>query len=304
MAPPAEGGPPPWIDPGLQHQITWRDKDIVISVPLKSGTTWTMNIVHQLLHGGDPDFDDIYAEVPWIEFRTHPDMPAQELLDRVDNMSHARPRAFKTHSAPPALPYLAPHGDTDVRYVVVFRNPEEALVSAKPFLEKHTNEWHELWGVPKAAVTRPDFTTFYREVIDAKGWQHLLFGFLESWWPLRHNDNVLFLHFADMKRDHDGFIRKLSDFIGTQPTDEEWAAITEYTSFPWMKRHTVKFESSTIGAVPVLQPGAMVRKGKLGTAHEDGMTAEISQHLRSAGRQICPDEGAVRWFYEGGPLPT
>ncbi len=103
MAPPAEGGPPPWIDPGLQHQITWRDKDIVISVPLKSGTTWTRNIVHQLLHGGDPDFDDIYAEVPWIEFRAHPDMPAQELLDRVDNMStHVLGRSRRTRRHPPS----------------------------------------------------------------------------------------------------------------------------------------------------------------------------------------------------------
>ena len=26
----------------------WREGDIVVSVPGKSGTTWTMNIVHQL----------------------------------------------------------------------------------------------------------------------------------------------------------------------------------------------------------------------------------------------------------------
>ncbi len=185
----------------------------------------------------------------------------------------------------------------------MFRNPEEALVSAKPFLEKHTNEWHELWGVPKTAVTRPDFATFYREVIDAKGWQHLLFGFLASWWPLRHNDNILFLHFADMKRDHDGSIRKLSDFIGTQPTDEEWAAITEYTSFPWMKRHTVKFESSTIGAVPVLQPGAMVRKGKLGTSRLTMMWS-IKDRWWSPTKDIAPSlaSSAVRGKRSGERL--
>ena len=54
----------PWIDPLLQQQIEWRDGDVVVSVPIKSGTTWMMSIVHQLRSGGDPDFVDVYAEVP------------------------------------------------------------------------------------------------------------------------------------------------------------------------------------------------------------------------------------------------
>ena len=135
----------------MQQHVEWRDKDILISVPVKSGTTWTMNIVYQLLTGGDPDFEDIYAEVPWLEILTRPGMPLQELLDRVDTMRRDRPRAFKTHSAPPVLPYVEPGGTKDVRYIVVLRNPEEALVSIKPFLEKHTDEWYELWQVPKRA---------------------------------------------------------------------------------------------------------------------------------------------------------
>ena len=36
VAPPAG---PPWIQPQIQQEIKWRDGDIVISVPVKSGTT-------------------------------------------------------------------------------------------------------------------------------------------------------------------------------------------------------------------------------------------------------------------------
>ena len=262
-----------------------------------------MNIVHQLLTGGDPDFEDIYAEVPWIEILTRPGMPVQELVNRVENMSVERPRALKTHAAPPVLPYVEPGGDKDVRYIVVCRNPEEALVSFKPFLEKHTDQWYQLWEVPKAALTRPDFSAFYHEVIDPMGISDALFGFLTSWWPLRDKPNVLFLHFADMKKDHEGSIRKIADFIGAQPTDDEWRAITEYTSFPWMKRNGTKFDATTATDVPVLEPCAMVRKGESGSAKDDGMTPEISEHLRVVGSHICPDEHARRWFYEGGPLP-
>ena len=297
------GGPPPWIDPEMQQQIEWRDKDILISVPIKSGTTWTMNIVYQLLTGGDPDFDDIYAEVPWIELRTRPDMPAQEMLDRIAKMSNARPRAFKSHAAPPVLPYVKPVAGTDVRYIVVVRNPEEALVSVKPFFEKHTDEWFELWNMPKAGVTRPDFPTFYHEVIDPGGLNGALFEFLQSWWPMRHQSNVLLLHFADMKRDLERSIRRIANHIGARATDQEWSAILEYTSFPWMKQHGIKFDAPTITEIPVLEPGAMVRKGKTGAAGEDGMTPEVSAHLRGVGSQICSDERVLRWLYQGGPLP-
>ena len=39
-----------------------------------------------------------------------------------------------------------------------------------------------------------------------------------------------------------------------------------------------------------------------GGAHEDGMTADIAAEVRALGREICPDEEALRWFYEGGWL--
>ena len=66
--------------------------------PAKSGTTWTMNIFHQLRTGGDPDFKDIYAEVPWLEFKERPDQPDEELLERWKQLPS--PRAFKSHSMP------------------------------------------------------------------------------------------------------------------------------------------------------------------------------------------------------------
>jgi len=300
-----EAGPrrgPPWIEPEIQQKIAWRDGDVVISVPPKSGTTWTMNIVHQLLTGGTAEFRDIYEEVPWIEFLGHPEQTHQEVLDRVEAMPADRRRAFKTHSAPPGVPFLQDGADREVKYIVVFRNPEEALVSFKPFLEKHSDEWFDLWQMPREALCRPDFPTFYSEVIDAHGMQGAFFGFLSAWWPLREERNVLFLHFSDMKRDHEGSIRKVADFLEAEPGDDQWPEILEFTSFPWMKRNEDKFEANTAGKVPILKSGAMIRKGETGKAKSDGMTDEISAHLREVGRQICPDGDAVSWLYEGGAL--
>jgi aryl sulfotransferase len=295
---------PSWINPEIQQNVVWRDGDVVISVPPKSGTTWTMNIVHQLLTGGRSDFRDIYEEVPWLEFLSHPEQTHQAVLDRVDAMPTDRRRAFKTHSPPPGLPFIEAGSGKDVKYIVILRNPEEALVSIHPFLDKHTDEWFALWGMPKAAMYRPDFPSFYYEVVDNHGMQGAFFGFLAAWWQFRNEPNVLFLHFSDMKRDHDGSVRKIAEHIGTEPTKDQWHSILEYTSFPWMKTNEHLFEGSTLGGeVPVLARGAMIRKGETGNAKADGMTDEISQHLREVGRQIFPDLEAVEWLYSGGKLP-
>ena len=54
----------------------------------------------------------------------------------------------------------------------------------------------------------------------------MFFGFVASWWPLRHEKNVLLMHFADMKRDLSGAIRKVADFLGITPSAAEWAGST------------------------------------------------------------------------------
>lgn len=304
---PEDGAPPsgpPWIVPEIQQKIAWRDGDVVISVPIKSGTTWTMNIVHQLLTGGADDFRDVYEEVPWIEFLAFPGQSQEVVVERVTAMPTNTRRAFKTHSPPPAVPFQSVGSGTDVKYVVIMRNPEEALVSFRPFLNKHSDAWYELWGVPREALCRPDFPSFYSDVIDANGMQGAIFGFLAAWWPLRNEPNVLFLHFSDMKSDHQGSIRKIAEFIGEELTEEQWANVLEFTSFPWMKANEGKFEGRTVSEIPILNSGAMIRKGAVGEARMDGMTEEISRHLREVGGQICPDSAAIKWVYEGGTLPN
>lgn len=293
----------PWIRPEIQQKIRWRDGDVVISVPVKSGTTWTMNIVHQLLTGGTANFRDIYEEVPWIEFLSHPGQPHQDVLDRLEAMPADRRRAFKTHSAPPEVPFVKSGAGRDVKYIVVFRNPEEALVSLQPFIAQHSDEWFDLWQMPKDAMRRPDFPSFYAEIVEDRGMHAGFFGFLKSWWPLRKEKNVLFMHFSNMKRDHEASIRKVAEFLGVEPSADQWPEILEYTSFPWMKQHEDKFELSTAGKISPLKRGAMLRNGETGKAKSDGMTDDISQRLRALGNKICPDAAAVTWLYEGGDLP-
>jgi hypothetical protein len=292
----------PWINPEIQQHVQWRDGDIVVSVPAKSGTTWTMNIVHQLRSGGDPDLDDVYREVPWLEFVPGPTATPDELVRRIDSMPPRPRRAFKTHSAPEALPYHAAGSGTDVQYVVVVRNPDEVLASFYPFVGAHSAEWFALWGIDKQAFVPPDIEAYF-ETLGKAMLPGGMFGFLAAWWPLRHAPNVLLMHFSDMKRDHEGSVRRIADFLGFEPAAEQWPAILEYTSFPWMKLHEHKFEIRHAADVPVLDSGAMVRKGKIDAAHEDGVTPAMSAELKAIGQEMLADRQAFEWLYFGGALP-
>jgi aryl sulfotransferase len=106
-----------------------------------------------------------------------------------------------------------------------------------------------------------------------------------------------------MKKDHEGTIRKISDFLGFKPTDEQWPNILKYTSFAWMKEHDDKFLASTRGPVPLLLPGAMVRKGSTGSQKDDGMTDEVSADMRAWAEKIVPFPEAIKYIYEGGAIP-
>ena len=297
-----EDGGVPWSDPEIHQHIKWRDGDIVVSVPIKSGTTWTMNIVHQLRSGGDPDFECVYAEVPWLELVPEPGSTLTERLARLAAMPEHRRRAFKTHTEPGPLPFQAPGSGNDVKYVVILRNPEEALASMYPFIRSHSDAWFELWGIDKAEIVPPDFATFFEHAAKPMV-RDLLFGFVEAWWPLRHESNVLLMHFADMKRDHQGSVRRIADFLGFEPADTEWPAILEYTSFSWMKQHEQKFDGPHAMKVPIIDPGAMLRKGETGAAHEDGVTSTMSEELKDIGGEVLSDKAALEWMYRGGALP-
>lgn len=292
----------PWVDPEIQQRVDWRDGDIVVSVPVKSGTTWTMNIVHQLRSGGDPDLEDIYQEVPWLELVGGPTATPDEIVRRIDSMPHDRRRAFKTHAAPGMLPYQAPGSGREVKYVVVVRNPDEVLASFYPFIHAHSQQWYSLWGIDKQEFAPPDIETCF-EMFGKPMLPGGLFGFLSAWWTLRREANVLLIHFSDMKRDHEGSVRRIADFLDFEPTAEQWPSILEYTSFPWMKRHESRFEIRHAADVPILDSGAMVRKGKIGAAQEDGVTEKMSSELKNMGEELLPDERAMEWLYSGGTLP-
>ena len=79
------------FDSTIWNDFRFRGDDIVISTYAKSGTTWTQQIVAQMLFGPDPDLK--VAEMsPWLDLR----IPPKEVkLPIVEAQTHRR--FLKTH---------------------------------------------------------------------------------------------------------------------------------------------------------------------------------------------------------------
>lgn len=98
-----------------------------------AGSTWTQEIVWQILHHGKIDERRLDVRVPYLEGIILPIKSYPYVVDDAESMekmftSFPSPRVFKTH-----LNYeMVPKGhdkETKPRYIYAIRNPKDAFVS-------------------------------------------------------------------------------------------------------------------------------------------------------------------------------
>ncbi|MGH6987424.1 MAG: sulfotransferase domain-containing protein [Caulobacteraceae bacterium] len=243
----------------------WRPRsdDVVISPYSKCGTTWLQQMFHTLRtgrSGGDLDFDDISAVVPWIE-------TSQGLSIDLEAPQKASPRGFKSHLGRSRLPRGS-------KAIVAFRDPKDALVSLHRFMEG--------WFLEAGAVSVSEFA---RGFIDRRGegrdyWSHLL-----SWWAERDDRETLLLSYEGMSADPAGAVRAVARFCGIG-LDEDLLALTlERSSFSFMRANKAKFDdrlmreaSERLCGLPPGSDSAKVRRGAVGS-HREELPAELSAEL-------------------------
>jgi hypothetical protein len=278
-------------------KFAYRPNDIIVSCAAKSGTTWTMNIVHQIRSYGDSDFGDIYWEVPWIEFLERPGQTQEELLHRWARLPSFPRRAFKTHAPPPILPL-----NPKVKYVVPFRNGLDTVVSFYPFLANHNSNFMDMWNVPEMMRGFPSLDACFGFCMQMFVHNpNFFWTFAKGWWPHRHAPNVLFIHFSDMIKDHEGSMRKIAKFLEVDVPESRWPRILEYTSFPWMKKHGSKFEISHVAPMKVLKSDGMLRKGQVGESAT--LSEEQQAKFNEVSREFFQDDKMFHWLQNGGELP-
>lgn len=254
------------------NNFPFRPDDIVIASWGKSGTTWTQQIVSQLIFDGTED-SRINEESPWLDLRV---IPAEAVLAGLEAQSHRR--FIKTH-APIETVDFSPKA----KYVFVARDGRDALWSLHNHMFNATQIFYDLINDTPGRVGPP----LERPPADPR--QYLL-DFLEDderpsvalpfwrtirgWYAARHLPNLLLVHFNDLKADLDGEIRRIAAFLDVPVADEEvFGRILEHCSFAYMKAHAVEMSPPQ---APVVWEGgadAFIHKGTNGR-WRDVLTAE------------------------------
>lgn len=224
------------FDSTIWNDFNFRDDDIVISTYAKSGTSWTQQMVAQMMFGGDPDLS-VADMSPWLDLRVP---PKEVKLPEVEAQTHRR--FLKTHLPVDALVF-----SPKARYIYIGRDGRDVVWS---MYNHHANAnalWYDALNNTPGRVGPPiehppaDIRQYWHDWMDRDG--HPFWPFWEnirSWWAIRDLPNVHFIHFTQLKRDMPGEMRRMADFLDIRIDESRWDKIVEYCTFDWMKKNATK----------------------------------------------------------------
>jgi aryl sulfotransferase len=219
------------MDSTVWDDFVFRDDDVIVATYGKSGTTWTQQIVGQILHGPDPHLP--VAELsPWLDLRVPPKHVKLPMVE-----AQTQRRFLKTH-----LPVDALRFSDKARYIYIGRDGRDVVWSLYNHHAKANEMWYEAMNEtpglvgPKIERPNPDIVAYFREWLEDDGFPFWAFWEnIRSWWEIRHLPNVMLVHFVDLKRDMGGKMREIADFLEVSVPPETWPELERLCSFEWMK---------------------------------------------------------------------
>lgn len=224
------------FDSTIWNDFKFRDDDIIISTYGKSGTTWTQQMIGQMLFGGDPELN-VSEMSPWLDLRVP---PKQVKLPIMEAQSHRR--FLKTHLPVDALVF-----SERAKYIYIGRDARDVVWSLYNHHASANALWYEALNETPGRIGPPiepptcQIRQYWLEWLDKDG--HPFWPFwdnVRSWWSIRSLPNVLFMHFEAMKRDMPTQMQRIARFLDLRIDAAKWPAIVEYCSFDWMKRNATK----------------------------------------------------------------
>jgi aryl sulfotransferase len=278
------------LDSRIWNRFKYRQGDVIIASYPKSGTTWTQQIVGQLIFSGAEG--PINRISPWMDIRLNP----HRRLAEVEAQTHRR--ILKSH-----LPLDALVFSPLAKYIYVARDGRDVLWSVH---HNHINaaESHfRLLNDPPGRIgppmepADPDIQAYFRRWLSEDGypywpyWEHI-----RSWWQARELPNVRLLHFSDLKRDLEGEMRQIAKFLGCDISPGRWPKIVERCTFEYMKEHAE--DVAPIGA-GMMRGGVreFMHKGTNGRWSDVLTDKDVADYERTAREQLGPECAA--WLASG-----
>ena len=281
------------FDSTMWNDFRFRDDDIIIATYAKSGTTWTQQIVGQLVFNGSEDVD-VGELSPWLDLRVP---PREVKLPAVEAQTHRR--FIKTHLPVDALVF-----SPRAKYVYIGRDGRDVAWSMYNHHANANQTWYDMLNGPGLVgppIGKPpeSIRQYFLDWIERDG--HPFWPFWEnirSWWAIRHLPNVLLIHFDALKRDMPGEIRRIAGFLDIPVNQARFPSIVEHCTFDYMKTHAAK--SAPLGGI-FWDGGAstFINKGTNGR-WRDTLTADDCARYEAMARAELGDECA-HWLATGEP---
>lgn len=290
------------LDSTRWNGITFRDDDILISTSYKAGTTWTQRIVSLLIFGPVPLPQRLQILSPWIDARFAP-VPLQQILAGVDSQTHRR--FLKSHLPLDALPW-----DDRVKYICVGRDGRDVFMSLANHYGAYTDAAYALMngGTDFVGEPLPKCPADIHALFD--GWIHRAsfpwesdgwpmwshFYQVQSFWNFRDLPNIYFLHYADLKADLAGEMRRLAAYLDIDVAESTWPALVEAASFDAMKTEAMAQDDAP---VQIFEGGAerFFFKGTNGRWRDVLTEQELVDYDVAVARALTPDCAA--WLERG-----
>jgi len=280
------------FDSTIWNDFNFRDDDIIISTYGKAGTSWTQQMIAQMMFGGDPDL--AVAEMsPWLDLRVP---PKQVKLPEVEAQTHRR--LMKTHLPVDALVF-----SPQAKYIYIGRDARDVVWSLYNHHANANNLWYDALNNTPGRVGPPidpppeDIRQYWQDWMEKDGFPFWSFWEnVRSWWAIRDLPNVKLIHFSDLKRDMPGEMREIAAFLDIEIDEARWDTIVEYCSFDWMKANATK--SVPLGGA-FWDEGAevFINKGINGR-WKDTLTAAESAEYESVARAELGD-ACTLWLQTG-----
>jgi aryl sulfotransferase len=273
-------------------RFLFRTGDIVIATYAKSGTTWTQQIVGQLVFQGDENVP-VHALSPWLDMRC---VPQPETMQALEAQTHRR--FVKTHLPVDALVF-----SPKAKYLYIGRDGRDVVWSMHNHHMSANDLWYQLLnetpGLVGPPIERPDpdIRRYFHRWLAEDGYPFWSFwDNARSWWAVRDLPNVKLVHFGDLKRDLRGSMAAIAEFLEIPLAPDTLDRAAAHCSFDYMKRNADQV-TPLGGAIFDGGGESFIHKGVNGRWRDVLNAADIAEYQTRAQAELGAD--CARWFETG-----
>lgn len=187
----------------------------------KTGSTWSQEMIW--LMNNDLDYvtakeKQLFARFPFFEHDIYEDNSSRNTLELMNRSPS--PRHLKTHLPAGLLPKE------------IWTVKPKIIYTARGVKDTAISYYHHFVYFKEYKGTMQDFLETFLEnkILLSPCHDHF-----KDFWSLRHEENILFLTYEEMKSDLMAVLRKTAKFLGKSYSHDELLKLAEHLSFDTMK---------------------------------------------------------------------